>query len=247
MNNPLVATLAVGVVTLSAGCPQVDTPEPDGCVAKERTCEEVLATFASGNDENVSVSCDEAAGTFTIEATGLPPWDPEELGESTPNVAAAQNWRAVLPLTPTCASVPGDVIGSRGEIGLAIDGIVLYGPEAAGGEDAYETESDTFDRCWGHADMNGNYHYHAEPPCVFGESTDTDSVLDDDGHAAVIAYLIDGFAIHASTTLSDEPALDGCNGHATDARGYHYHATDTTFPYLVGCYAGAQDGAITRR
>ena len=36
-------------------------------------------------------------------------------------------------------------------------------------------------------------------------------------------------------------SLDRCNGHLGPDGGYHYHAT-STFPYILGCYAGAVGG-----
>ena len=38
-------------------------------------------------------------------------------------------------------------------------------------------------------------------------------------------------------------ALDVCNGHSDDERGYHYHVTPRRFPYLLGGYRGVPDPA----
>jgi hypothetical protein len=86
--------------------------------------------------------------------------------------------------------------------------------------------------------MSCSYHYHEEPICVFGKGNTAAMHLLPDGHAPIIGFALDGFAIHASP--ADGP-LDGCNGHSDAARGYHYHATSKS-PYLVGCYRGSTRG-----
>lgn len=39
---------------------------------------------------------------------------------------------------------------------------------------------------------------------------------------------------------------DVCNGHEDPSRGYHYHATPSRFPYLIGGYAGAPEPSNNR-
>jgi len=72
------------------------------------------------------------------------------------------------------------------------------------------------------------YHDHKYPTCV-------KSPFADDGrrHSPVIGFAFDGFPIHGpyesegvfAMDLEGERALDVCNGHADDERGYHYHVT----------------------
>jgi hypothetical protein len=153
-------------------------------------------------------------------------------------------WMIAFPLHPSCAETKGDVIASRGPIGFMINGVPFYGPQDARGADAVINEGVTFDDCEGHADPSCSYHYHDEPRCVFGEGTPTSSRSEDDGHPARIGYALDGFAIYASDTRG-AIELDECNGHADEARGYHYHAT-STFPYLMGCYSGRHRAEVMR-
>ena len=227
----------------AADAPAADAPAAGtGCVVVARTCAQLLATFPAGNS-NVSVTCNDAAGTFTITSTGVPNYTSNQ---TTPNAIASQGWVAVLPLVPGCAAAPMSVIASRGEIGFMVNGVPFYGPQDAEGRDALVFEGRSFDDCVGHADMRCSYHYHTEPRCVFGVGDTAANHLLTDGHPPIIGYALDGFAIHSSYAAdAAHGALDGCNGHADAARGYHYHATATS-PYLIGCYAGRAIGRVTR-
>ena len=72
----------------------------------------------------------------------------------------------------------------------------------------------------------------------------------DDGkqHSPIIGFAFDGFPVYgpyeeagvmAKDLKADSGrALDVCNGHKDDLRGYHYHVTPGRFPYILGGYAG---------
>ena len=74
------------------------------------------------------------------------------------------------------------------------------------------------------------------------------------GHSPVIGFAFDGFAIHGpyesdgvmAKDLEGAMALDVCNGHTDDARGYHYHVTPGRFPYVIGGYHGTPEPANNR-
>ncbi len=66
----------------------------------------------------------------------------------------------------------------------------------------------------------------------------------------MFGYALDGYPIHSP--LADDSAaaadLDECNGHATEADGYHYHANNAAENQVVECLigqtvAGAVDAA----
>ena len=46
--------------------------------------------------------------------------------------------------------------------------------------------------------------------------------------------------------LKGAEALDVCNGHQDDSRGYHYHVTPGRFPYILGGYAGVPEPSNNR-
>jgi hypothetical protein len=231
------ASFACLILTLAA-CdggaddPGADTPTPDagadpGCGVRARTCAEVMATFTA-QDSDVEVTCDEAAGTFTMTASGLPNYPSNQ---STPNAVGVQGWVVTLPLAPACAAAPESVVSSRGPVGFMVNGVAFFGPQNANGQDAPSTEAATLDDCDGHADMQCVYHYHHDPSCVFGAGVSLADHTLPDGHAPVVGHAIDGVALHGPM---DGITVDACNGHRDDTRGYHYHVTATS-PYFVGC------------
>jgi hypothetical protein len=224
-------------VTSGADLSTMDLPAA-ACTAVTRTCAQIMATFDSGS-ANVTVSCDDSAGTFTVNASGTPNY---ASNQTTPNPIKDQKWVVVLPLTPACASSTTSVVASRGAIGFMVNGVPFYGPEDANGNDAVVNEGASFDSCQGHADMFCSYHYHEEPTCVFGQGTSIASHDESDGHPPVIGYALDGFALYGSDTTA---TLDSCNGHVDATRGYHYHATPKS-PYLIGCYMGKDTGTMSR-
>jgi len=75
-----------------------------------------------------------------------------------------------------------------------------------------------FDDAGGHINVHQGYHYHAATGVGF-------SVPQDDGHAPLIGYALDGHGIYAQLDENGiQPGdLDDCRGHYDDSRGYHYH------------------------
>lgn len=207
-----------------------------GCVAPPaRTCAQVMAAFAASGNAGVAVTCDAGAGTFTMSASGVPPY---MSNQSTPNAIDAQDWVVTLPLAPTCAAATTSVVASRGPIGFMINGVAFFGPQNMQGQDAPTVEGATLDDCDGHADPQCAYHYHSDPSCVFGRGGDLLAHMEGDGHPGLIGFALDGFPLYAPYPSAFPPALDGCNGHSDATRGYHFHTTSTS-PYFVGCYVGS--------
>lgn len=134
-----------------------------------------------------------------------------------------------------------------GPIGVALNGVVFFNPFEQGGMNAVEGYSEVWlDSCCGHPEQRGVYHYHKYPVCV-------KSPFRDNGrqHSPVIGFAFDGFPVYGpydtdgvkAKDLIGSKALDVCNGHLDDVRGYHYHVTPGRFPYIVGGYAGVPDPA----
>lgn len=159
-----------------------------------------------------------------------------------PNSIRIQNFTFRLPLKPKLADKITRV--PMGPIGTAINGVVFFNPFEAGGMNAVEGYSEVWlDSCCGHPAPGGVYHYHKYPSCV-------KSPFSDDGkqHSPVIGFAFDGFPVYGpyedaglmAKDLKGQSgnALDVCNGHKDNVRGYHYHVTPGRFPYIVGGYAG---------
>ncbi len=157
-----------------------------------------------------------------------------------PNSIRVQQFTFRLPLEPILADEVTRL--PMGPIGTAMNGVVFFNPFEIEGMNAVEGYTEVWlDSCCGHPQQTGVYHYHKYPTCV-------KSPYKDDGnqHSPVIGFAFDGFPVYGpyeadgtmAKDLTGHQALDGCNGHRDDARGYHYHVTPGRFPYIIGGYAG---------
>jgi len=90
------------------------------------------------------------------------------------------------------------------------------------------------DDCGGHVNPHTGYHYHAVTGC-------TKEIPQNDQHAPMIGYAIDGFGIYALLDKAgNSPTdLDACRGHEDEVRGYHYHAGEAGGNQVLPCLNGA--------
>jgi len=160
-----------------------------------------------------------------------------------PNSIRVQKFTFRLPLRPRRSDQITRL--PMGPIGVALNGVVFFNPFEQGGMNAVAGYSEVWlDSCCGHPQQTGVYHYHKYPTCV-------KSPFPDDGsaHSPVIGFAFDGFPIHGpyesrgvmARDLEGPAALDVCNGHADERRGYHYHVTPGRFPYVIGGYRGVPE------
>lgn len=153
-----------------------------------------------------------------------------------PNSISAQSITMTVPMTGTKASSNTSMTGAT--IGIAISGVSMFGNFAAPGDDIYE-ESQTFDKCEGHPQNSGNYHYHTEPTSI----TQTDS--------AFVGVMRDGIPVYGREDEDGStPTLDAAGGHtgttvdSPSTPVYHYHVnlqtngTDSAYFLTTGYYAG---------
>ena len=91
-----------------------------------------------------------------------------------------------------------------------------------------------FDDAGGHINVNQGYHYHAATGASF-------SIAQEDGHAELIGYALDGHGIYERLDRIGEPSrdLDECRGHSDDIRGYHYHVDEAGSNNFINCLHGA--------
>lgn len=141
-----------------------------------------------------------------------------------------------LPLLPTVADTPNCV--PMGAIGVMKTGVMIFNSLDAQGKDAVAHEIQ--DKCNGHPERDGHYHYHNLSKCVEDKQTKK--------HSELVGYALDGFGIYGvygengkELTNAD---LDECHGHTHEilwdgklVNLYHYHATKE-YPYTVGCFRG---------
>ena len=186
-----------------------------------------------------------ANGQRTLAGTGLPSHgtgvfpiassDPVFTYDRNPNSIRAQTLSISVALKPQLAATPSCLSG--GAIGYTLGGVALFNGFDADQRDAPAHEIQ--DKCGGHPEKNGSYHYHNLSACLENAGS---------GHSAIIGFAMDGFAIFgvrgesgAELTNAD---LDECHGHTHEVTidgakvsQYHYHAT-AVFPYLLGCFRG---------
>lgn len=135
-----------------------------------------------------------------------------------PNTIASLSLSMQMDATPdtTVTKMAGGIVG------MAINGVGIFANFAGPGDDIY-TEAATFDRCAGHPQQSGQYHYHSEP---FSLSYDD---------ANLIGVMRDGYPVYGRKDADGStPALDGNGGHTTvtadspSTAVYHYHLNEQT-------------------
>lgn len=172
---------------------------------------------------------DHATGRFPIARD-----DPAYRYDRNPNAIRAQDILLRLPLHPQQAPAPRCV--PMGMIGFTTDGVALYNAVDNGGLDAVAHEVQ--DRCHGHPQRRGQYHYHGPSPCMPNEKT-----------SGLVGYALDGYGIYGmrdarTGRILHDRDLDACHGRVSTVlwngrrvRMYHYVLTPE-FPYTIGCFRG---------
>jgi hypothetical protein len=170
-------------------------------------------------------------GTFPI-----PPSDEAFRYDRNPNHIAEHEIMLDLPANPTPAPTPSCAPGA---VGILLTGAVLFNALDAPGRDAVAHE--TQDKCQGHPQESGVYHYHSVTTCL-------DDKREADGSSALVGYALDGFGIYGrygeGGKMLSTADLDECHGRVSrimwdgkPVEMYHYVAT-WDFPYTVGCMRG---------
>ncbi len=172
---------------------------------------------------------DHPTGIFPISRT-----DPAYQYDRNPNSIRPQDILLHLPLTPQVAAHPSCV--PMGMIGFSTDGVAIYNAVDASGKDAAAHEIQ--DKCSGHPQHMGQYHYHGPSPCMTNEIT-----------SGLVGYALDGFGIYGmrdpvTGKILNDSDLDACHGTTSpvlwDGKKvsmYHYVLT-AEYPYTIGCFRG---------
>ena len=135
----------------------------------------------------------------------------------------------MIPTTPVVAE---SATPARGNLGVTLNGVVIAAPAPVDAIlSAYTIAA--FDDCGGHINPFEGYHLHGARGCSeVGEAIE--------GETPIFAYAMDGYAIHSplSKEVAAESDLDECNGHTTEALGYHYHAAPAEENGVLTCLKG---------
>ena len=177
---------------------------------------------------------------IACEAAAQPDVDPEyqnhcvECSIEYTNGGVEQTF--LIPVEPVSLS-NADAIG-HDNIGVTLNGVVLAPPAPVQAILSANTIA-AFDDCGGHVNPFEGYHYHAATGC-------TEETIEEDGHAGLIGYAIDGYAIYAMRNAQgdEDEDLDECRGHSDETRGYHYHAASAAENMFIGCFMGEQGEII---
>jgi len=190
-----------------------------------------IAITVQGDERIISANNlpDHATGTFPIARS-----DPAHRYDPNPNAIQPQDILLRLPLNPRPAAGPSCV--PMGMIGFTTDGVAIYNAVDAGGIDAVAHEVQ--DKCSGHPQHDGQYHYHGPSPCMPNEKT-----------SGLVGYALDGFGIYgmrdaATGRILHDSDLDACHGTTSPVMWngrkvtlYHYVLTEE-YPYTIGCFRG---------
>ena len=171
-------------------------------------------------------------GSFPIQAS-----DDAYAYDRNPNSIRTQSVRYSLPRNPKRAEQASCL--PMGAIGIATNGVAIY--NALDGLERDAVAHEVQDRCGGHPQMSGQYHYHSIPDCLTRKQSTK-------RHSGLVGFALDGFPIYgprgAGGKLLDNDDLDACHGHVGRVkldgrwrRTYHYHAT-LEYPYTFGCFRG---------
>jgi hypothetical protein len=145
-----------------------------------------------------------------------------------PNKIVNQTFTFKIPLNPKVSTAKSAT--PLGPIGVSLNGVPFYN-QYAGPSQPLTNEINSFDQYFGHPQMSGQYHYHAEPYYLTATK----------GNDALLGFLLDGFPVYGPTEngkLVSNSDLDAYHGHThvtTDFPNgiYHYHITNAD-PYING-------------
>nr|XP_054770766.1 uncharacterized protein LOC129278645 [Lytechinus pictus] len=187
------------------------------------------------------VTVTSSGSNWVIQSNNIPDHETGTFpGNHNPNSILEQTVSRTVPKEPQVATTTTCLPG--GPIGIAVNGIAIFNPWDADGENAVEGEgAEVFDMCDGHPDQRGTYHYHREPSsCLFDVNPGVSSPM--------VGVAFDGFAIYgpvdeSGNTLTSAD-LDECHGRYNSDGVYQYHTT-SDFPYILGCYRGTPQGVNT--
>ena len=160
-------------------------------------------------------------------ATTDPCYDDFTANTQNPNSISSQSYTITFPGSPTTSS---QTMNGTAVVGLALNGVPIFGNFAAPGDDIFE-EAQTFDRCGAHPQNTGKYHYHSEPY----------SITQDDFN--FVGVMRDGYPIYGRRDPDGTlPTLDTFGGHtgftvdSPSVAVYHYHVNlqTSTNPGTLG-------------
>ena len=174
----------------------------------------------------------------------------------TPRSIQSQHLVLPLPLNPIAAPSPISLTSSTSQVhtsdsingdilGIFLNGIPFKSAIDRDGVDIVATGQVVLDRCNGHVDTAGTYHYLKMPVCLLETFHVRSS---DETQPIILGYALDGYPIFYVGSGDVPLGLDACHGKTMDDEGgqYGYYMTEDP-PYILGCFHGQIDLAFDPR
>lgn len=179
-------------------------------------------TWISGNFTCVDVTV--SGDNIIIQTLDQPPYPSyyypsghtlnstiEPTDTTNPNEISEQSYTFTIPASPAIAS--STTATGLGEVGVAIDGTVIFNNEADA-PDTLANEASTLDENTGHPAQNGNYHYHVEMAQIVTTGDE------------LIGIALDGFPIYGRFEQGGSTAVFS-GGASAEPSGGNWHDTHT--------------------
>ncbi|MBK5284416.1 MAG: YHYH protein [Bacteroidia bacterium] len=196
------------------------------------------ATGYAGIPSNVQQVQYSTANVY-VSCTGIPsynigPWP------GNPNVASNQNYVFKITRNPQQNMGTPTAVG-LGHIGLWSNGVSIYnvsdGQSYLGqgiwNRNAYFWEGSGFDNCLGHPQMQGEYHHHVSPKCLYDETDSTH-------HSPIIGYAFDGFPVYGAyaytNTNGTGPIKRMVTSYSVTIATTRTNGPSVNSTYPAGCY-----------
>ena len=206
---------------------------------------DIISNTPNGDGSfNITIETDVPGGGRTLMAASAACLEP------TPDDGLTLTFE--IPVVPSALSAV-DNIESVEFVGLALDGVPINGAPPSVVDNNGKIPS--LDRCGGHHDPSGYYHWHFLAAHM-DATLDVNGLLDKANDiqcskktqeaTVLIGYARDGYPIYSGqdTEGVDPTDLDSCNGHVSATADYpdgvyHYHAS-TDITNVPPCIAGKQ-------
>ena len=166
--------------TLTQDTTATSTVNPSGCAVLDRDTSACDASRAAAGltgywlKFSCRVTLSKTASAVSAQSDGQPDYKSNYFATSdachetytggiqNPNQIAAQQYTVTFPTSPTMSA---QSMNGTAVVGLAVNGVPIFGNFAAPGDDIFQ-EAQTFDRCGAHPQNTGKYHYHSEPYAI---------------------------------------------------------------------------------
>ena len=209
--------------------PDIWTNDPEsGHLARQDTGGCILDYFGRPlglNSDPAQIIQDFTGGRRLILSQGVPD---HFISSADVRPICQVSWALSLPLYPMPSSFAYP-LPENGVIGVAINGVPIFGPRLLDGSNAVAGRDPV--PCYGHPSHSGMWHYHHPS---FGCNPLADN-------STLVGYAIDGFPIFGPLSGSKElvdRVLDKCNGRYLPNGSYIYHVrtllqVDANLPYKI--------------